>query len=334
MDEEDEIALKQINVQLPDGVKECSEDQFEDVIAFFEETAQNKQPFAAVDSPPVLPLEELEEQYDSTVPGHVRIYAKFIYEHWKVRRTDTGNRHIAAQLKGETGADTDDADPYVCFRRREARQVRKTRNRDAHSAEKLRTLRRQLEDARSLLTLVKQRESYRKQVLENEIRLFKQRAEVKETKRKLGIKGDDEDLVNQKVRDTHSTDLLMTDLACRKFVKTFMATALPVNNSWLRCARSSDAVQPTICAHSKQSKTAEIAIFRKRSKLTSRNTSAGTRGMLTRRVRHLLLSPRRTSQTVVRSTGKQCRCKYFFPRHLLVSAMENLTISRWWMEKQ
>ena len=42
MDEEDEIALKQINVQLSDGVKECSEDQFEDVIAFFEETAQNK----------------------------------------------------------------------------------------------------------------------------------------------------------------------------------------------------------------------------------------------------------------------------------------------------
>ena len=137
MDEEDEIALKQINVQLPETVKQCSEDHFEDVIAFFEETAQNKQPFAAVDSPPVLPLEELEEQYDNTVPPHVRIYAKFIYEHWKARRTATGNRPIAAQLKGETGAETDEADPYVCFRRREARQVRKTRNRDAHSAEKL-----------------------------------------------------------------------------------------------------------------------------------------------------------------------------------------------------
>jgi enhancer of polycomb-like protein len=205
MDEEDEIALKQINVQLSDGVKECSEDQFEDVIAFFEETAQNKQPFAAVDSPPVLPLEELEEQYDSTVPGHVRVYAKFIYEHWNSRRTATGNRPISAQLKGETGADTDDADPYVCFRRREARQVRKTRNRDAHSAEKLRTLRRQLEDARNLLLLVKRREVHRKEVLEIDFRIFKQRAEVKETKRKLGIKGDDEDLVNQKVRHTAST---------------------------------------------------------------------------------------------------------------------------------
>jgi enhancer of polycomb-like protein len=214
MDEEDEIALKQINLQIPKGVEECSESHFEDVIAFFEETAQNKQPFAAVDSPPVLPLAELEEQYDNTVPPHVQIYAKFIYEHWKARRDSTGNRPIAAQLKGETGADTDEADPYVCFRRREARQVRKTRNRDAHSAEKLRTLRRQLEDARNLLLLVRTRETHRKAVLENDVKLFKQRAEVKDTKRKLGIKGDDEDLVNQKVRNFSSTHLLfIADLA-------------------------------------------------------------------------------------------------------------------------
>ena len=212
MDEEDEIALKQINVQLPESVKQCSEDHFEDVIAFFEETAQNKQPFAAVDSPPVLPLEELEEQYDNTVPPHVRIYAKFIYEHWKARRTATGNRPIAAQLKGETGAETDEADPYVCFRRREARQVRKTRNRDAHSAEKLRTLRRQLEDARNLLLLVRTREMARKAVLENDVKVFRLRAEVKDTKRKLGIKGDDEDLVNQKVRKLQSTHLLYSSL--------------------------------------------------------------------------------------------------------------------------
>lgn len=238
MDEEDEIALKQINGQIPDGVKECSEDQFEDVISFFEETAQNKQPFAAVDSPPVLPLEELEEQYDNTVPAHVRIYAKFIYEHWKARRTTTGNRPIAASLKGETGADTDEADPYVCFRRREARQVRKTRNRDAHSAEKLRTLRRQLEDARNLLLLVRTRETHRKAVLENEVKLFKQRTEVKETKRKLGIKGDDEDLVNQKVRNIHSTHLLCSSL-----------TVTETQRSPRRIARPSAATRADTFAH-------------------------------------------------------------------------------------
>ena len=47
--------------------------------------------------------------------------------------------------------------------------------------------------------MVKQRELARKELLALERQLFKQRSEFKETKRKLGIKGDDEDLVNQKV---------------------------------------------------------------------------------------------------------------------------------------
>jgi enhancer of polycomb-like protein len=199
MDEEDEVALKHINATLPRGFPECSEDLFEDVMNFFDETAQNKQPFAAVDNPPILPLDELEEQFDETITREIRTYAKFIYEHWHARRSATGNRGLSPRLKFETGQDTDDADPYVCFRRRELRQIRKTRNRDAQSAEKLRKMRKELEDARQLLAMVKQREMIRKEVLNIDRTLFQQRAEVKETKRKLGIKGDDEDLVNQKV---------------------------------------------------------------------------------------------------------------------------------------
>ena len=199
MDEEDDIALKQINAGLPKGESECTEDLFEEVMNFFEETAQNKQPFAAVDSPPVLPLDELEEQFDDTINPEIRTYAKFVYEHWRSRRTSTGNHGLSPRLKFETGQDTDDADPYVCFRRRELRQIRKTRNRDAQSAEKLRKMRKELEDARQILAMVKQREMIRKEVLNIDRTLFQQRSEVKETKRKLGIKGDDDDLINQKV---------------------------------------------------------------------------------------------------------------------------------------
>src|ERR1700753_2857094 len=133
---------------------------------FFEETAQTKQPFAAVDSPPVLPLEELQEQIDDTVPAFIRNLSRFIYEHWRTRRTDTNKRSLAPQLKFETGQETDDTDPYVCFRRRELRQIRKTRNRDAQSAEKLRKLRLELETARGMLLLVKRREQFRKDSLE------------------------------------------------------------------------------------------------------------------------------------------------------------------------
>lgn len=101
-------------------------------------------------------------------------------------------------MQFETGQDTDDSDPWVCFRRREVRQIRKTRGRDAQSAEKLRRLRKELEDARQLVALVRQREVARKEMLSMERHLFLQRSEVKDMKRKLNIKDDDEDLINQK----------------------------------------------------------------------------------------------------------------------------------------
>jgi len=198
MDEEDELALKLLNARLPAGQDPCTEDQFEEVLNFFEETAQTKQPFAAVDSPPVLPLEELQEQFDDAVPVFVRTFSAYVYEHWKGRRDATGNRGLAPRLKFETGQETDDADPYVCFRRRELRQIRKTRNRDAQSAEKLRKLRLELESARALLLMVKRRETLRKETLEMDRAVFEQRQAFRDTKRKLGLKGDDDLLINQK----------------------------------------------------------------------------------------------------------------------------------------
>jgi len=166
---------------------------------FFEETAHAKQPFAAVDNPPVVTFEEMEEQLDETVDLQAKKFAREVYEHWRVRRVNAGNRWLQPHLKFETGQDTDDADPYVCFRRREVRQVRKTRGRDAQSAEKLKKLRKEVEDGRQLLKMVLEREVMRKQSLALDRELFRQRAEVKGTKRKLGIRDNDEDLINQKV---------------------------------------------------------------------------------------------------------------------------------------
>lgn len=202
----------------------CTEDQFEEVMNFFEETAQAKQPYAAVDNPPVVPYEEMEEGFDTAIDDEAKYFAKDIYEHWKSRRTTAGNRPLAPGLKvryplsgqfpwdeeltqraqSETGRDTDDGDPYVCFRRREVRQVRKTRGRDLQSADKLRRLRKEMEDARQLIGMVRQREFVRKEMLASDRQVFTQRAEVKEMKRKLGIKDDDEDLINQKVRNNSS----------------------------------------------------------------------------------------------------------------------------------
>ncbi|KAI9684302.1 MAG: Enhancer of polycomb-like protein 1 [Bathelium mastoideum] len=203
MTSEDEAWLKVFNAKRErersrNSIGQCSEDAFEEVISFFEATVQAKQPFAAVDNPPVISYEEIEGAFDETIDPSIRVFARDIYSHWKAQRLKRGNRPLIPSLKIETGQDTDDADPYVCFRRREVRQVRKTRGRDAQVTEKLKKLRKELEDARYLVHMVKQRENHRKEQLALDRAVFEQRSTVKNVKRELGVKGDDEDLINHK----------------------------------------------------------------------------------------------------------------------------------------
>lgn len=98
MTEEDDVFLKIFN-QKRDASSQCSEDDFEATINFFEETAQAKQPYAAVDSPPVLSFADMQEAMDAAVEANVKRFAKDIYEHWKSRRIDAGNRSLEPSLK-------------------------------------------------------------------------------------------------------------------------------------------------------------------------------------------------------------------------------------------
>ena len=212
--EEDDVFLKELNEKLAsrrggDGSSAgpCSEDQFEIVMNFFEETTKLQQPFSNVgDPPPILTFEELQGLYDESIDETSRAFAKDIYDHWKSLRMQNGNSIIQPGLKlkiMESAADGDDSDPYVCFRRREVRQVRKTRGRDAQSVEKLKKLRIELESARNLVQLVKAREMEKKELLVAERRLFEQRTELRKLKRGLPDPyrdGDEDLLINQKVK--------------------------------------------------------------------------------------------------------------------------------------
>ena len=221
MVEEDDEFLRAFN-EKRDASTQCSEDNFEEVMNFFEEIAQRKQPFAAVDSPPVVRWEEMEDEFDSNFIKRLRSNARFIYEHWKSRRIESGNKslNLASSLKVvkrifptyailltlrqfETGADTDDGDPYVCFRRREVRQVRKTRGRDAQSAEKLKKLRKEMEDGRHLAALASRREAIKRALMRVDKEVFEQRASLRQVKCSIPEKHneDDDDLLfNQKVK--------------------------------------------------------------------------------------------------------------------------------------
>lgn len=198
MTSEDFAFLKAYNQKKSKG-QQCSENDLEEAIYFFEETTSTKQPYAAVDNSPVLAYEELEAEFDETISESARRFAKDIYPHWKNQRLLRGNRSLMPSLKFETNLETDDADPYVCFRRREVRQVRKTRGRDAQVTDKLKKLRKELEEARLLMSQVKRRELVMREQLATDKLIFEQRHAVKELKRKLSIKGDDDELlINQK----------------------------------------------------------------------------------------------------------------------------------------
>lgn len=201
-----------------DKLAQCSEDTFEEVMNFFEETSARLQPFANVDNAPILSREEMERAMDGEdglSPGAQK-WLKPVYIYWVLRK---GSRPLMPSIKVrvlDTGSEADDADPYVCFRRREVRQTRKTRGRDAQVVEKLKKLRLELEQARQIVQTVVQRERLNKEGLESSRKVFEQRKQLKEVKVAKGIvgdKGDDEELlVNQKVRVLTSAHAQPTSL--------------------------------------------------------------------------------------------------------------------------
>ena len=186
-----------------DKLNQCSEDIFEEVMNFFEETSSRLQPFATVDNAPILSLDEMERSIDDSVSAEAQKWVKPIYKYWVLKK---GSRPLMPSIKVrvlDTSTEADDADPYVCFRRREVRQTRKTRGRDAQVVEKLKKLRLELEQARALVQMVVQREQLNKEDLEVSRKVFEERRKLKDVKvnkQIIGEKGEDEELlVNQKV---------------------------------------------------------------------------------------------------------------------------------------
>ncbi|TPX58415.1 hypothetical protein PhCBS80983_g03138 [Powellomyces hirtus] len=114
-----------------------------------------------------------------------------IYPHWKRRRyVDRGGAPIQPKIKlSEDWLAKGDTDPYLCFRRREVKSVRKKRGRlaDSQSLDKLRRLRDEMNRARQILELITNREAARKESIVLEHLIFEQRVLVRRLKKKLGI---------------------------------------------------------------------------------------------------------------------------------------------------
>lgn len=199
MTTEDDEYLKKYNSTKKPASAQLSEDDFERIMELFEVTAAEQAPFAAVDNT-IVSWDVMSQHLVTSPISKLQGHAKQVYEYWKSRRQETGSKGLHPSLKFETPGqqEHDDMDPYVCFRRREVRQTRKTRQRDAQVAEKLKKLRRELEDGRQLIVMSHQRELLKREMLNTERLLFESRARLKEKKVRLGIKENDEDLYNTK----------------------------------------------------------------------------------------------------------------------------------------
>lgn len=191
MDEKDETYLESYNKQHRGEL--LSEDLFEKIMWEIESIANQNWPHLDLDPSHIPDFKTFNE----SIPDHSKLKAfpntELIYQHWRQRREERQGKSITPQLKFEEALKNEN-DPYVCFRRRETKPVRKTRRTDQQSLERLRKLRSELEMARNLMEMVVRREKIRKEGLVLEHTIFDKKRTLQEYQKTLGIK-EDEDLL-------------------------------------------------------------------------------------------------------------------------------------------
>lgn len=122
-------------------------------------------------------------------------HAKSVYPHWKKRRELRQGKSIFPILNFD---ETNDGDPYVCFRRRDVRLTRKTRRTDTQSVERMQKLQGELSQAYALARMVLQRERDKRTVIQCDREIWEAKWKMFEVKRKwpsLGLTKDEEELI-------------------------------------------------------------------------------------------------------------------------------------------
>ncbi|EPX73508.1 NuA4 histone acetyltransferase complex Epl1 [Schizosaccharomyces octosporus yFS286] len=195
MDEQDQKFFDELK-NSQSSLSKCSETDFEWVMQILEDEIDEKQPFLNMDTSQILPASELLPAFEERDFAKLKDLAAHVYPYWRERRIRSEGKRIlhTAQI----GDDKDDDDPYVCFRRREVRQARKTRRSDTQSMDRLRKLRFNMETSFQLLDKVWNREKLKLHGIQQDFSIFQHRCLVKRLKRTLNIKDSDEDLINPK----------------------------------------------------------------------------------------------------------------------------------------
>ncbi|EPY51149.1 NuA4 histone acetyltransferase complex Epl1 [Schizosaccharomyces cryophilus OY26] len=197
MDEQDQKFFDELKESQSSFTK-FSETDFEWVIQILEDEIDEKQPFLNMDTSQILSLSELLPAFEERDLMNLKPLVTHVYPYWRERRIQSEGKRIL--LTAQVGDDKEDDDPYVCFRRREVRQARKTRRSDTQSMDRLRKLRFSMETSFQLLDQVWNREKLKLHGIQQDFSIFQHRCLVKRLKRSLNINDGDEDLINPKRR--------------------------------------------------------------------------------------------------------------------------------------
>ncbi|KAJ2658952.1 Enhancer of polycomb-like protein 1 [Coemansia sp. RSA 1200] len=187
LDDTDIEWLKTYNEKKQAVDPELSEDELENAMDQLESLTRDMVFLRSEDIPSIDYLASHAADRDRPFAQHT---IRLVFEHWKQRRIVRGFKTVTASLQYEdTSKAAVEIDPYVCFRRREVRQGRKTRRADQRSLEQLRRLRVNLAMASQMLDLCVERESVKIQLVEDAQELARHRATVLRMRRRLGVAG-------------------------------------------------------------------------------------------------------------------------------------------------
>jgi hypothetical protein len=114
-------------------------------------------------------------------PRHLIRIARNIFPHWKARRERRKGHRIIPQLNFD---ETNDGDPYVCFRRRDVKVTRKTRQKDLMVLDRMKTIQPEMSMATKIVGMVFERERDKERMIKADRTLWDQRWNLIQFKRK------------------------------------------------------------------------------------------------------------------------------------------------------
>ncbi|KAG8748285.1 Enhancer of polycomb-like protein 1 [Ceratobasidium sp. 414] len=152
---------------------------------------------------------------------------RVIYPHWRERRLEREGRRIIPQINSD---ETNEGDPYVCFRRRDAKPVRKTRRTDTGSIDRMQSLQNNIRQLQHIVQHVLRREQLKQGRAVEERQVMNHRMQLSEVKRKFpttpfGMRDDDDVLVDKIVKRPRPEGTNILRLSRRPQYLTAAATA-------------------------------------------------------------------------------------------------------------